>query len=47
MQFNSLGENIKPVIFVFQWQNGNYAQVLPEGAAGSGKIQFPKPNWAG
>jgi len=45
--FNSLGENTKPVLFVFQWQNGNYAQVLPEGAAGSGKIQFPKPNWAG
>ena len=47
VQFNSLGENVKPVIFVFQWQNGNYAQVLPVGAPGSGKILFPKPNWAG
>jgi branched-chain amino acid transport system substrate-binding protein len=47
VQFNSLGMNTKPVIFVFQWQNGNYAQVLPVNAPGSGNIQFPKPNWAG
>jgi branched-chain amino acid transport system substrate-binding protein len=47
VQFNALGENIKPVIFVFQWQNGNYSQVLPTGAAGSGKIIYPKPNWGG
>jgi branched-chain amino acid transport system substrate-binding protein len=45
VQFNSLGENIKPVVFVFQWQNGKYNQVLPVGAPGSGHIQFPKPNW--
>jgi ABC-type branched-subunit amino acid transport system substrate-binding protein len=45
VQFNSLGENIKPVVFVFQWQNGKYNQVLPEGAAGSVPIQFPKPDW--
>jgi branched-chain amino acid transport system substrate-binding protein len=47
VQFDSLGMNIKPVIFVFQWQDGNYAQVLPVGAAGSGKIMFPKPSWTG
>jgi branched-chain amino acid transport system substrate-binding protein len=47
VQFNSLGLNIKPVIFVFQWQDGKYAQVLPVGAPGSGKIMFPKSNWAG
>ena len=45
VQFNSLGENIKPVVFVFQWQNGKYNQVLPVGAPGSGQIQFPKPDW--
>lgn len=45
VQFNSLGENTKPVVFVFQWQNGNYAQVLPTGAPGSGQIKFPKPAW--
>jgi branched-chain amino acid transport system substrate-binding protein len=47
VQFNSLGENIKPVLFVFQWQNGNYAQVLPSAASGSVKILYPKPNWQG
>ena len=47
VQFDSLGMNTKPVLFVFQWQNGNYAQVLPTGAPGSGQIIFPKPNWAG
>jgi branched-chain amino acid transport system substrate-binding protein len=47
VHFDSLGMNTKPVIFVFQWQNGNYAQVLPADAAGSGSVQFPKPSWAG
>jgi branched-chain amino acid transport system substrate-binding protein len=47
VKFDSLGMNTKPVIFVFQWQNGNYAQVLPVGAPGSGTIEFPKPVWAG
>src|SRR5215831_12374299 len=47
VQFNSLGMNMKPVVFVFQWQDGTYAQVLPVGAAGSGKILFPKPVWGG
>ncbi|MEP7025488.1 MAG: ABC transporter substrate-binding protein, partial [Actinomycetota bacterium] len=47
VQFNSLGANTKPVLFVFQWQNGKYVQVLPVNAAGSGKILYPKPNWAG
>ncbi len=45
--FNSLGENTKPVLFVFQWQNGTYAQVLPAAAAGSTKILYPKPAWQG
>jgi branched-chain amino acid transport system substrate-binding protein len=47
VQFNALGANTKPVLFVFQWQNGTYAQVLPVNAPGSGKILYPKPNWAG
>jgi branched-chain amino acid transport system substrate-binding protein len=47
VKFDTLGMNTKPVIFVFQWQNGNYAQVLPVGAPGSGTIEFPKPVWAG
>jgi branched-chain amino acid transport system substrate-binding protein len=47
VKFDSLGANTKPVLFVFQWQNGSYAQVLPVGAPGSGKIEYPKPHWAG
>ena len=47
VKFNSLGMNVKPVVFVFQWQSGNYAQVLPEGAPGSVPILYPKPDWPG
>jgi ABC-type branched-subunit amino acid transport system substrate-binding protein len=44
VQFNSLGMNMKPVVFVFQWQDGNYAQVLPVGAPGSAR-SFPQAHW--
>jgi branched-chain amino acid transport system substrate-binding protein len=44
--FNALGENIKALAFIFQWQNGKFVQVLPVGAAGSQKIIYPKPNWS-
>lgn len=47
VEFDSLGMNTKPVLFVFQWENGNYTQVLPAGAPGSGKVVYPKPNWSG
>ena len=47
VQFTALGQNPKPASFIFQWQNGNYVQVLPVGAPGSVKIIFPKPNWSG
>ncbi len=46
VQFNSLGENVKALAFIFQWQDGKFVQVLPVGAAGSVKILYPKPNWA-
>ena len=45
VQFNKLGENLKPAAFVFQWQNGNFNQVLPAGATGSAGVLFPKPRW--
>jgi branched-chain amino acid transport system substrate-binding protein len=45
VQFNSLGENVKAIAFVFQWQNGQFVQVLPVGATGSKPILYPKPNW--
>jgi branched-chain amino acid transport system substrate-binding protein len=46
VKFNSLGENVKAIAFIFQWQNGNFVQVLPASAAGSVKIINPKPSWA-
>ena len=45
VRFNSLGENDQAVAFVFQWQNANFNQVLPVGAANSVKITNPKPDW--
>jgi branched-chain amino acid transport system substrate-binding protein len=47
VKFNSLGENVKAIAFIFQWQNGKFVQVLPTGAKGSVKILNPKPAWAG
>jgi branched-chain amino acid transport system substrate-binding protein len=46
VKFDALGENTKPVLFVFQWQDGTYVQVLPASDPGSVKIQYPKPDWA-
>ncbi|HEY2313067.1 MAG TPA: amino acid ABC transporter substrate-binding protein [Streptosporangiaceae bacterium] len=45
VQFDSLGENVKALAFVFQWQNGKFVQVLPTTAPGSVPILYPKPNW--
>jgi len=45
VQFNSLGENVKAIAFIFQWQNGKFVQVLPANATGSVKILYPKTNW--
>jgi branched-chain amino acid transport system substrate-binding protein len=47
VQFNSLGENVKAIAFIFQWQNGKFVQVLPVGAQGSVPVLYPKPNWTG
>ena len=44
-KFNSLGENLVATAFIFQWQHGQFVQVLPVGAPGSVKILYPKPHW--
>jgi branched-chain amino acid transport system substrate-binding protein len=46
VQFNGLGENVKAIAFIFQWQNGKFVQVLPASAPGSVKILYPKTNWS-
>jgi branched-chain amino acid transport system substrate-binding protein len=45
VQFDSLGRNTKALAFIFQWQNGQFVQVLPKDATGSVPILNPKPNW--
>ncbi|MBV9384463.1 MAG: amino acid ABC transporter substrate-binding protein [Streptosporangiaceae bacterium] len=47
VKFDSLGENGAAASFVFQWQRGNFKQVLPTGAAGSVSILATKPAWTG
>jgi branched-chain amino acid transport system substrate-binding protein len=47
VRFNSVGENLVATAFIFQWQGGKFVQVLPLKSAGSVKILYPKPNWAG
>ncbi|HLN68884.1 MAG TPA: ABC transporter substrate-binding protein, partial [Streptosporangiaceae bacterium] len=45
VRFDALGENGAAAAFVFQWQNGNFDQVLPGNMAGSQTILDPKPPW--
>jgi len=45
VKFDSLGRNLQATVFIFQWQNGKFVQVLPAGAAGSVNIVNPKPAW--
>jgi len=47
VKFDSLGENVKALSYIFQWQNGKFVQVLPAGAPGSVPILYPKPDWTG
>jgi branched-chain amino acid transport system substrate-binding protein len=44
VQFDALGENGAAAAFVFQWQKGNFDQVLPTGN-GSVTILATKPPW--
>ena len=47
VKFDSLGQSAETVMFIFQWQNGKYTQVLPKGVTNSVPIIYPKPAWAG
>jgi branched-chain amino acid transport system substrate-binding protein len=44
-KFDSIGENTAATAFIFQWQNGQFLQVLPVGSAGSSPIEATKPPW--
>jgi branched-chain amino acid transport system substrate-binding protein len=46
-QFDSKGRNTAPGAqsFIFQWQGGQFLQVLPGNAIGSSTIERSKPHW--
>ena len=46
VKFDALGENGAAAAFVFQWQKGNFDQVLPAGTAGAAPILATKPPWS-
>ena len=46
VKFDALGENGAAAAFVFQWQKGNYRQVLPSATTGSVSIAATKPPWS-
>ena len=46
VKFDALGENGAAAAFVFQWQKGNFRQVLPSATTGSVSITATKPPWA-
>jgi branched-chain amino acid transport system substrate-binding protein len=46
-KFDSLGRNPDAVGFIFQWQNGNFNQVLPLGDRNSSTLLYPKTPWSG
>ena len=47
VKFDALGENGAAAAFVFQWQKGNFRQVLPSATTGSVPIAAAKPPWTG
>ncbi len=46
VKFDALGENGAAAAFVFQWQKGDFKQVLPSATTGSVSITATKPPWA-
>jgi branched-chain amino acid transport system substrate-binding protein len=46
VKFDALGENGAAASFIFQWQQGDFKQVLPAGTRGSVSISATKPPWA-
>jgi branched-chain amino acid transport system substrate-binding protein len=46
VKFDALGENGAAAAFIFQWQAGNFNQVLPVGDSASKRIIATKPPWS-
>ena len=45
VKFNSVGQNVTPTAFTFQWQGSKFVQVNPVKDPNSVKVLFPKPAW--
>jgi len=47
VKFTSIGANHAQTGFIYQWQNGQFLQVLPTHPIGSLPIELTKPAWQG
>ncbi|HUY52216.1 MAG TPA: amino acid ABC transporter substrate-binding protein [Streptosporangiaceae bacterium] len=46
-RFQMNGANPDSQVFIFQWQNGQFTQVLQSGSVHSANIEVTKPHWQG
>ncbi len=45
VKFDSTGQNVAALAYLFQWQKGALVPVYPATAQGAVAPEFPKPNW--
>jgi len=45
VKFDSTGQNVAALAYLFQWQKGSLVPVFPASAQGAVAPVFPKPNW--
>ncbi len=45
VKFDSTGQNVAALAYLFQWQKGALVPVYPASAQGAVAPEFPKPNW--
>ena len=45
VKFDSTGQNVAALAYLFQWQKGSLVPVYPANAQGAVAPEFPKPNW--
>ncbi len=45
VKFDSTGQNVAAIVYLYQWQKGSLVLIFPANAAGAVAPEFPKPNW--
>ncbi len=45
VKFDSTGQNVAALAYLFQWQKGSLVPVFPTSAQGAVAPEYPKPNW--